>query len=177
MEFLDPMAPNLPARTKRLGKGPDAGQDVLRQFTWEIRSINVCLDDLRCFQANALGITGPQMMILMAVTELERDGGVPVNVVAKLMKIGSSFITKNSKELENKRFLRRTPGTKDARVVHLSLTENARKRLASIAAQQEELDQFVLEYLGIQEFARLASCLKGVRHRLEKARLHAELRY
>lgn len=31
------------------------------------------------------------MMILMAVTELERDGGVPVNVVAKLMNIGSSF--------------------------------------------------------------------------------------
>lgn len=170
------MPPNLSGRTKRLGKGPDAGQDVLRQFTWEIRSINVCLDDLRCFQANALGITGPQMMILMAVTELERDGAVPVNVVAKLMNIGSSFITKHSKELENKRFLRRTPGSKDARLVHLSLTENARKRLASIAAQQEELDRFVFDYLGIQDFARLASCLRGVRHRLEKARLHAELK-
>ncbi|MHC4049228.1 MarR family winged helix-turn-helix transcriptional regulator [Bradyrhizobium sp. 25ACV] len=170
------MAPKLPERTKRLGKGPDAGQGVLRQFAWEIRSINVCLDDLRCFQANALGITGPQMMILMALTDLERDEGVPVNVVAKLMKIGSSFITKHSKELETKRFLQRTPGAKDARFVHLSLTENARKRLASIAAQQEELDQFVFDYLGIQEFARLAGCLRGVRHRLEKARLHAELK-
>ncbi|MFB6465029.1 MarR family winged helix-turn-helix transcriptional regulator [Bradyrhizobium sp. 1AS20L] len=176
MELLDPMAPNLPELTKRLGKRPEAAQEVVRQFTWEIRSINVCLDDLRCFQANALGVTGPQMMILMALTDLERDDGVPVNVVAKLMKVGPPFITRNSKQLESKRFLRRTPGTKDARVVHLSLTENARKRLASIAPQQEELDQFVFDYLGIQEFARLASCLRGLRHRLEKARLHAELK-
>lgn len=170
------MAPNLPSLTTRLGKGSAAGQDVLRRFTWEIRSINVCLDELRYFQANALGITGPQMMILMALTELERNDGVPVNVVAKLMEVGSAFITKHSKELENKRFVRREPCTKDARVVHLSLTDNARKRLASIAAQQEEIDQFVFDYLGIKEFAKLASCLSGVRHRLEKARLQAELK-
>ncbi|MDA9393061.1 MarR family transcriptional regulator [Bradyrhizobium sp. CCBAU 45394] len=165
----------MPRLTRRLGKSPAAGQAVLRRFTWEIRSIDLCLDDLRYFQANALGITGPQMMILMALTELERDDGVPVNVVAKLMTVGSAFITKHSKELENKRFVRRKPCTKDARVVHLSLTDNARKRLASIAAQQEELEQFAFDYLSIQEFAKLASCLSGLRHQLEKARLHAAL--
>lgn len=80
--------------------------------TWEIISINVCLDDLRCFQANALGIAGAQMMILMALTDLDSDDGVPVNVVAKLMKVDSSFITIHSKRLEEKRFVRRKPCTK-----------------------------------------------------------------
>ncbi|MBB2737038.1 hypothetical protein ACVIW2_004076 [Bradyrhizobium huanghuaihaiense] len=55
--------------------------------------------DLRSYHANALGITGPQMMILMALTELEEDG-VPVNAVAKLMRVESGFITKQSRELE-----------------------------------------------------------------------------
>lgn len=50
---------------------------------WEIRSINVCLEELRQFQANMLGITGPQWMILMALADLERENGVPVNVVSK----------------------------------------------------------------------------------------------
>lgn len=170
------MAPKLPRLTTRLGKSSAENQDVLRRFMWEIRSLNVCLDDLRQYQANALDITGPQMMILMALTDLERGDGVPVNMVANLMEVGSSFITMHSKQLEEKRLVRRKPCTKDARFVHLSLTDNARKRLASIAAQQQELDQFVVGHLGIQEFARLASCLNGVRQRLEKARLHAALR-
>src|SRR5690242_1157252 len=125
------MAPKLPGIKTQLGKDPRGGQDVLRRFTWEIRSINVCLEDLRYYQASALGITGPQMLILMALTDLEGDDGVPVNVVAKLMKVESGFITKNAKELEDKRFVRRKSDTNDARFVLLSLTDNARKRLAS----------------------------------------------
>lgn len=112
------------------------------------------------------------MMILMALTDLDRDKGVPVNAVAKFMKVDPSFVTTQSKLLEKKSAAQ--PCTKDARVVHLSLTDNACKRLANIAAQ-EELDQFVIGDLGIQELAKLASRLTGLRHRLERARLKAAL--
>ncbi|MDA9445728.1 MULTISPECIES: transcriptional regulator, SarA/Rot family [Bradyrhizobium] len=170
------MPSKLTGLKRRLGKSLAASQDVLRRFTWEIRAINVCLDDLRSFQAHALGIAAPQMMILMALIDLEHGDGVPVNVVAKLMKVESAFITKHSKQLEDKRFVRRERCANDARIVHLSLTDSARRGLASIAAQQEELDEFVSGYLDIAEFAKLASCLSGVRQRLEKARLHAALK-
>ncbi|WP_354131114.1 MULTISPECIES: MarR family transcriptional regulator [unclassified Bradyrhizobium] len=80
----------------------------------------------------------------MAVTDLDKDGGAPAGVVAKLMKVDPSFITLNSKVLEKVGFVRRKPSVRDARVVQLSLTDKARKRLANIAAQQEELDQFVV---------------------------------
>ncbi|MDA9435430.1 MULTISPECIES: MarR family winged helix-turn-helix transcriptional regulator [Bradyrhizobium] len=169
------MPPKLPALATRSRKEPRVSQDLLRRFTWEIRSIDICLDDLRSYHANALGITGPQMMILMALTELEEEHGVPVNAVARLMRVESGFITKQSKELESKRFVRRKSDMNDARYVLLSLTDIARKSLASIARQQEELEQFVFDYLSIQEFAKLAACLSGLRSRLEKARLHAAL--
>ncbi|WP_439360286.1 MarR family transcriptional regulator [Bradyrhizobium sp. DASA03007] len=170
------MPSKLPGSKRRLGKSLTVSQDVLRRFTWEIRAINVCLDDLRYFQAHALGIAAPQMMILMALLDLEQGDGVPVNVVAKLMKVESAFITKHSKQLEDKRFVRRERCANDARIVHLSLTDSARGALAGIAAQQEELDEFVSGYLDIADFAKLASCLSGVRQRLEKARLHAALK-
>ncbi|MFK4534995.1 DNA-binding MarR family transcriptional regulator [Bradyrhizobium ottawaense] len=63
----------------------------------------------------------------------------------------------------------------DARYVLLSLTGIARKSLTSIARQQKELEQFVFDYVSIQEFAKLAACLSGIRSRLEKPRLHAAL--
>ncbi|TFV48317.1 MarR family transcriptional regulator [Bradyrhizobium niftali] len=170
------MPSKLPGLKRRLGKSPAASQDVLRRFTWEIRAINVCLDDLRSFQAHALGLASPQMMILMALIDLEQGDGVPVNVVAKLMKVESAFITRHSKQLEEKRLVRRKRCANDARIVNLSLTDSARRQLASIAAQQEELDEFVSGYLDITDFAKLASCLSGVRQRLEKARLHATLK-
>ncbi|WP_271600844.1 hypothetical protein [Bradyrhizobium sp. CCBAU 45384] len=98
------------------------------------------------------------------------------SAVAKLMRVASGFIAKQSKELESKQFVRRKSDMKDARYVLLSLTAIAPKSLASIAGPQEELEQLVFDYLSIQEFAKLAACLSGLRSRLEKARLHAALK-
>src|SRR3954452_8162217 len=98
-------------------------QDIVRRFTWEIASINVHLQELRYFWAKALGISGPQWMILMAIFDLEEKDGVPVNVVSKKLHVDSSFVTSQSKMLEKKGFLRRKTSTADARIVQMSLTD------------------------------------------------------
>lgn len=148
---------------------------MVRRFMWEIRSINVYMEELRKFRANLLGITGPQWMILMALADLDREGGVPVNVVSKLMHVDSSFVTTQSKLLEKKGLLRRTPSASDARVVQMSLTDKTHKHLASITAQQEALDQFVFGELDIDELIEFADRLTALRHRLERARLKVVL--
>src|SRR3954464_11747300 len=61
-------------------------QDIVRRFTWEIASINVHLEELRYFWAKTLGISGPQWMILMALSDMDRGDGVPVNVVSKRLR-------------------------------------------------------------------------------------------
>lgn len=147
----------------------------MRRLTLEIRSLNVCLEDFLHVRAEALGISGTQLAILMAMMDLDKDGGAPAGVVAKLIKVDPSFITLHSKALEKVGFVRRKPGIWDARVVQLSLTDKARKRLANIAAQQEELDQFVFGELGIEELTKLSSRLAALGKRLERARLKAEL--
>ncbi|MGY8682110.1 MarR family transcriptional regulator [Bradyrhizobium sp. UFLA05-153] len=171
------MAPNLPKPETPSGNGSTESQEMVWRFAYEIRSINVCLEDIRHFWGSALGITGPQLMILMALSDLDRDKGVPGSAIAKLLKVDPSFITIQSKLLEKKGFLRRKSSANDARVMQLSLAVKARKHLANIAAQQEELDQFLFGDLVLQELTRSAGGLTALRHRLERARLRLELEF
>ncbi|WOH85429.1 MarR family transcriptional regulator [Bradyrhizobium sp. BEA-2-5] len=145
------------------------------RFTWEIRSINARLEELRQFRANMLGVTGPQWTILTALADLEGEDGIPVNVVSKLMRVDASFVTTQSKLLEKKGLLRRRPSKRDARVVQLSLTDKTCKHLMSVSPKLEALDEFVLAEFGIPDSLELVSKLAAVRHRLESACLKAAL--
>ena len=70
-----------PAQRGSSGGTASKDQDIIRRLTWVIASISVHLEELRYFWGKALGISGPQWMILMAVAEIDQDDGVPVNVV------------------------------------------------------------------------------------------------
>lgn len=159
------------------GSGSDSpkNQDLVRRLMWEITSISVHLDELRHFWAQALGISGPQWMILMALADLDEDQGVPVNVVSKMLHVDPSFVTTQSKLLEKKGFLRRKPSATDARVVQMSLTDRSYKHLAKLAAQQEALNSFIFEEFDESALADFTSRLSLLKNRLQKARLKVAL--
>src|SRR3954464_11700846 len=141
-------------------------QDIVRRFTWEIASINVHLQELRYFWAKTLGISGPQWMILMALSDIDKGDGVPVNVVSKRLHVDSSFVTTQSKLLEKKGFLRRKTSTEDARIVQMSLTDKTYKHLAALATQQETLSEFIFSELDNAEFEDLTDKLNALQNRL-----------
>lgn len=155
--------------------GSAKNQEVVRRFIWEIASISVHLEELRQFWARALGISGPQWMILMALADLDKADGVPVNVVSKMLHVDPSFVTTQSKLLEKKGFLRRRPSATDARVVQMSLTDRTYKHLASLAAQQEALDEFIFEEFDDRALTEFTDRLTALKNRLEKARLKIAL--
>jgi len=151
--------------------GTSRNQDAVRHFTWAIAAINVHLEELRYFWAKALGISGPQWMILMALADMDQDEGVPVNAVSKKLHVDSSFVTTQSKLLEKKGFLRRKTSAEDARIVQMSLTDKTYKHLAGLASQQEALNDFIFAELNERELDDLNSKLTALQHRLEKATL------
>lgn len=152
-----------------MGKTASKNQDNIRRFTWVIASINVHLEELRYFWAKTLGISGPQWMILMALADMDQDDGVPVNVVSKKLHVDSSFITTQSKLLEKKGFLRRKSSTEDARIVQMSLTDKTYKHLASLASQQEALNDFIFAEFNDQQLDEFTTKLSALKNRLEKA--------
>ena len=148
----------------------EQNQQVIKRFTWEIASISVYLQELRQFWAEAIGISGPQWMILMALADLDEDG-VPVNVVSKMLHVDPSFVTTQSKLLEKNGFLHRKSSSTDARVVQMSLTEKTRNHLKKLASQQQAINDFIFEEFDHRELAEFTSKLAALKNRLEKARL------
>jgi MarR family transcriptional regulator, organic hydroperoxide resistance regulator len=155
----------------RLGETAAKNQDTIRRFAWVINSVGVHLEELRYFWAKALGISGPQWMILMALADLDDKDGIPVNVVSKKLHVDPSFVTTQSKMLEKKGFLRRKTSTEDARIVLMSLTDKTYKQMAGLAAQQEALNEFIFAELSNKQLDDLIDTLSGLRNRLEKGRL------
>jgi DNA-binding MarR family transcriptional regulator len=158
-----------PARDSSEAEPARVNDDAVRRFTWEIASISVHLEELRYFWAKALGISGPQWMILMAIADLDQGEGIPVNVVSKMLHVDSSFVTTQSKMLEKKGFMRRKPSPEDARVVLMSLTDKTYKQLASLAAQQDGIHEYIFEEFDERELIAFTDKLAALKTRIEKA--------
>ena len=165
------------SRTKH--SGPDGSDrknhDIARRFAWEIAAINVHLQEIRYYWAKALGVSGPQWMILMALADLDQGNGVPVKVVSKMLHVDPSFVTTQSKMLEKKGFMRRKTSEDDARVVQMSLTDKAYKHIAGLAAQQEELNNFIFAEFSDRELGEFTAKLTALKARLEKASLKVSI--
>jgi MarR family transcriptional regulator, organic hydroperoxide resistance regulator len=160
-------------RAKRGASNEFSGKnhDTTRQFAWEIAAINVHLQEIRYFWAQALGVSGPQWMILMALADLDQGEGVPVKVVSKMLHVDPSFVTTQSKMLEKKGFMRRKTSEDDARVVQMSLTDKTYKHIAGLASQQEELNNFIFAEFSDRELSEFTDKLAALKNRIEKASL------
>ena len=152
-------------------------QDVIRRFAWEIASISVHLEEIRHFWAKALGISGPQWMIIVALADLDKGEGVPVNNVSKMLHVDPSFVTTQSKLLEKKGFVRRKPSKDDARIVKMSLTDKTSKHLANLASRQETLNDFIFAEFSARELDEVTNKLTSLKKRLEKASLKVAADY
>src|SRR6267378_4259507 len=146
-------------------------QDIVRRFAWEIVSINVHLQEIRYFWAKTLGVSGPQWMILMALADLDQGEGVPVKVVSKMLHVDPSFVTTQSKMLEKKGFMRRKTSEDDGRIVQMSLTDKTYKHIASLASQQQALNDFIFAEFSDRELTEFTGKLTSLKNRLEKASL------
>lgn len=68
-------------------------------------------------------------MILMAIEELSEGSGLSVKAVAAILHADSSFVSVQSKVLENRGLMRRSRCIEDRRIMLLSLTSEAISRL------------------------------------------------
>ena len=150
-------------------------QEIIRQFIWDIASINVHLEGIRQFWAKELGISGPQWMILMAVSDLDRGNGVPVKDVSAMLHVDPSFVTTQSKMLEKNGFMRRVASREDARVVLMSLSDKASKKISALSTRRESLGDFILSDFDEQALKEIGQHMSRLKSRLEKATLMLEV--
>ena len=150
-------------------------QDVIRRFAWEIASISVHLEEIRHFWAKALGISGPQWLMVVALADLDKGEGVPVNAVSKMLHVDPSFVTTQSKLLEKKGFLHRRTSTEDGRVVRMSVTDKTRRLLDELSPKRARLKEIILAEFTEPELEEFTSKLSAMRDLLARANLKSAL--
>lgn len=155
-------------------KSLDRCQNAADRLEWEITSTSIRLEELRDFWAQAIKVTGPQWMIMMVLANPDdRSAGLSVGAVSRALRVDQSFVGTQSRLLEKKGLVRRESSPEDARVVNLSLTDRARKQMASLSARRGELSEFIYADLDLRELAELTKKISSIKTRLEKAILKA----
>ena len=148
---------------------------AITDFIWNIVEIHSQLEDIHTSWAGLLGITEPQWLILMAITELDQGRGVAGIDIANKLRVHPAFVTNQTKSLEKAGLISRRPGADDARFVLMSLTDKAtseieklsKRKLALNSTMFNEVDEKTLDELNealakIAKNARLAARLLAV---------------
>lgn len=149
------------------GRGLDDA--LLREFVWNIISINTHLEEVRSIWARMLDITCPQWLILMAVNDLDEGKGISVREVSTKLHVDPSFVTTQTKSLEKHGFMRRVASKEDARVVLMSLTDKAHKQIANLYSRQVVADNLVYADFSDQTMRDLNAKLSTMKERVAKA--------
>lgn len=148
---------------------------AITDFIWNIVEIHSQLEDIHTSWAGLLGITEPQWLILMAITELDQGRGVAGIDIANKLRVHPAFVTNQTKSLEKAGLITRRPGADDARFVLMSLTDKAtseieklsKRKLALNSTMFNEVDEKTLDDLNgalakIAKNARLAARLLAI---------------
>ena len=147
--------------------GPDDA--LVRDFIWNIISVNTHLEEIRSIWARILDITCPQWLILMAVNDLDQGKGISVREVSTKLHVDPSFVTTQTKNLEKHGFMRRVASKEDARVVLMSLTDKAHKQIANLYSRQVTADTLAFSDFTDQSLRELNVKLASIKDRLSKA--------
>ncbi len=92
------------------------------------------LDEIRNFWKKALGVHGPQWMIMTALQRLDRGKGVSAGDIADLLQMAPVFVTAHARRLEAKGFVRLTVLSAERGDVILSPTDKAREQFAKLGS-------------------------------------------
>lgn len=142
---------------------------VAQDLFLTIGSIAKFFSDTQSVWAKSLGMTNPQWQIVTVIIDMDVGTGVSVADVAKKLRVDPSFVTAQTKLLEKAGHIRRVPSKKDGRVVLMSLSDRARKQIASLQARQQTLTEFLLSDLGDEEIIAMLESSKKLERRFAKA--------
>jgi DNA-binding MarR family transcriptional regulator len=155
------------AKEKALSAEP-CDFEISRQIIWDLVSISNHLEDMRRCWAKLFSISGPQWLILMAINDLDQGSGVSVGEVSAKVHAVSTFVTKQTKLLEKRGLLNRVSSASDARVVLMSLSDQARGQIDTMSERWDGLHDFMFSDFD-------ASTWRDIKYKLELLKKRAKI--
>lgn len=113
------------------------------------------LEAIRDGYAQLIGVTGIQYTILVCISVLSAAQSVTVKAIAEHLKLSGPFVTVEVGKLVGAGLVAKAADPTDGRKVSLTLTDEARRRLAGLAPTQRQVNDVHFEPLSKSDFTAL----------------------
>jgi len=132
------------------------GSDLaFRQMVSDLFTISARMQMVRDAVAERMGVSGPQSGILLAIWELQGDGGVGVKRIADHLHVSGAFVTAETGRLARAGIIEKRPNPADRRRVLLSLTATGRAALRNVVPELRRINDLFFGSLDGADFDAL----------------------
>lgn len=98
------------------------------------------------------------------------DDGVGITDLARQLEVNPAAVTRQVKELESERLVKRQTDPKDGRRFYITLSPKGRKLFEGIHERSHQLERSLASELGAEEMVRAAKVLEKLRTFLDRHR-------
>lgn len=118
--------------------------------------------------SSATGMPASRFMLMRLLAF--SDEGVGVNELARRLEINPAAVSRQVKELEGERLVKRRPDARDGRRSTVTLSATGRKQFDRIHERSHELERLISTELGETDIQQTATVLAKLRTFLEELR-------
>tara|TARA_R110000868_G_scaffold109_14_gene1114 strand:- start:758 stop:1291 length:534 start_codon:yes stop_codon:yes gene_type:complete len=148
----------------------DGGDGTFRGVVYDLLAVGARMQAVRDHLAAAMGVTGPQYAILMAIFHLQEEPEGPgVRAVARQLHVSGPFVTAQANRLVEAGLVEKRPNPKDKRGVWLWLTAEGARRVSRVAPDIQAANDAFFASLSRVDFLVLGD----IAARLEKSSARA----
>jgi MarR family transcriptional regulator, organic hydroperoxide resistance regulator len=142
------------SRRALLERGSDGR---FRQLVYDLLTIAVCMEAVRGYLGERIGLSGPQYSILLAAAQFQGHAGVSVGKIAQVLHVSSAFVTTETGRLARLGLVAKAINPRDRRGVLVRLTPEGRSRIAAIGPQIKSINDRFFAPLERDDFRAFAA--------------------
>jgi len=142
-------APLTVTRKELLVNGRD---DEFRAMVHAALAFTARLHAIRDGYAELVGLSGPQYTILVSIEHLQNDGDIGVKQLADHLSLSGTFVTTETKKLEEAGYVTKAKGQEDKRRVSLRTTPAGASLLRRLSEFQQQVNNVHFGSLTNDEF-------------------------
>ncbi|HWK48176.1 MAG TPA: MarR family winged helix-turn-helix transcriptional regulator [Stellaceae bacterium] len=140
----------------------DGTDQRFRELLGNLMTMGRQLQELRAGLARRLGVSEPEYRVLLAVAQLEGEGGARVGVVAKRLAVTGSMVTMLANRLVRLGWVEKATNPLDSRHVLLRLTPVGNHVMVELQGAPQRVNDEMFRDLDVAEFHSLSQLVHRV---------------
>lgn len=137
----------------------DGADHSFRAMVHAALAFSVRLTAIRDGYAEIVGLSGPQYTILVSLQHLQDMGDVGVKLLADHLSLSGTFVTTETRKLEEAGFVTKAKATGDRRRVSLRTTAAGEGLLRGLSTVQQQVNNVHFGSLSREEFTMLCKVM------------------